>query len=717
MKGIFKEKIIPGVLTLSLVLECAFFLFITSTPKKAEAIVSVPITGILELSPTAVKRTTDSTMQQVKDFVLNGLVNALAQSMINNITADMVDWINNGFEGGPAFLSDPEGFFLNSIDETLGEFVLGTDLGFLCSPFSLDVRLAIGYSYQGFRRKAACTMSQIINNVQNAGVNLEFQGNTNYNVQYYTSYDNFSRAFEPQNTAIGAYMAAQAELSERQTSIQQSKQRELALGSGFLSFKKCVAYEDTEVAAREAEAEGADPNAAVTPKCIKYETTTPGSVVQSQLNQTLQGPFNKLQLADQINEIIGALMNYAVRQVIGGVGGLLGASSNSSSSSSGYSYTQTMRSLVNMESQEENIVNSNSSYTSIASGQVSSLNQEGSTGQTTTTDSNNLAINAQTSLSSTLSGHSGSIAVDGNYSDENYASTNFDYSPWIQIDLGSSKSIGEVDVWRRNDSGTNATDSVGRIRIFVSDENYGTAFNTSNIPSGVYATDDITVTNSSTIPITVDIGRYGRYVRIQRVDNDGVAHKLQIEEIKVYKPGYSYSSSSSYVSVINSSGTTSTTSSVPVSMTPQVSVQASVTNGSYLRETFNLKVNQDITGYVKKLYLYRAQADGTFTGIPFSSVFSSFSISTSNNNTGESGSFDIFRTENGSCVYCTLSAVVYNANFYAQSGSKFTTNYQGVINRYVQYGNYRLETIISTASGSEISAQVSNFTVTDIISN
>jgi len=64
-------------------------------------------------------------------------------------------------------------------------------------------------------------------------------------------------------------------------------------------------------------------------RCVGQRIKTPGSVIASQLNETLPKGMEGLVTADEIDEVIGALFQQLVNQVIG-QGGLIGVSSPSS---------------------------------------------------------------------------------------------------------------------------------------------------------------------------------------------------------------------------------------------------------------------------------------------------------------------------------------------------------------------------------------------------
>src|SRR3989338_707067 len=171
----------------------------------------------------------------VSDCIIKPLVKNLVKQLIHSFLTSITDWINDGFDGsGPRFVSDPASFFADIADRAIGQVVMGSDLNFLCSPFALDVRLALGLNYWsgGFRDRITCTLSDIINNTMNAAER------TAYRNSWQSWLDLTTR---PQNNPYGAFALAKSELEIRIANQQCVAGKEADWGSGFLTTKRCVA--------------------------------------------------------------------------------------------------------------------------------------------------------------------------------------------------------------------------------------------------------------------------------------------------------------------------------------------------------------------------------------------------------------------------------------------------------------------------------------------
>ena len=162
-----------------------------------------------------------------KDGFLDCLARAIAKAILRAITRSIVAWAQSGFNGNPSFVEDFKGFMVGIADETIGEYILGTPLAFLCSPFNLRVRIALAKRFA--RQKAPlCTLSGIIKNIE--GFTSDFsQGG-------WPAFLEFTVAAN--NNPFGGYITAEAEISSRVAGAQGQKALDLQLGSGFLSFEE-----------------------------------------------------------------------------------------------------------------------------------------------------------------------------------------------------------------------------------------------------------------------------------------------------------------------------------------------------------------------------------------------------------------------------------------------------------------------------------------------
>lgn len=258
----------------------------------------------------------NTTILKTKECVLDGLGIALAKGMISALTINIVDWINGGFEGSPAFVTDLHGFLGDIADQTSLDFIRGTELGFLCTPFSVDIRLALAVQRQPFRERIRCSLGDVTDNASAFFAGDFSQGGWPAWFRVNTSF---------KNNPYGAYLLASSELDARIGRRQNEQLQLLSFGDGFFSKQKCVRYATTSATV------GGETTTSE-PQCLQYEIVTPGGQIAAQLENVLGSGVRQLELADEFDEIINALIAQLGQQALTSLDGLRGLSSRSSSS-------------------------------------------------------------------------------------------------------------------------------------------------------------------------------------------------------------------------------------------------------------------------------------------------------------------------------------------------------------------------------------------------
>lgn len=575
----FRRKITVLLIILSLVFPSAFLFY----PNKANA-VFVPVSDIAHTGITKVNtlQQTLNTTTSIRSFLTETVLKNLAMNMLNAIihkmTADIVQWINNGFDGNPAFVTDFGGLLTDTVDEELGRFIEGTELGFLCSPFRLDIRIALARSRSSYRQRSACTLTGIGNNVQGF-----VQGNNS------GGWDKWlEMTTKPQNNPYGSFLMAQNEVSMRIAGRQNINITQLNWGNGFMSWQKC-----TDIAVPgDADFTGPvqpggnlnnvdtdetllanNPEVGITttgqikrPQSCK--TQTPGSVIEEQVNQALGSDMRRLELADDINEIINALMGQLVKQALGGIGGLLGASKGNSSNggksvvnyyanldtgttnafSSGDSEVTKNRidAMLATKQGEQDTIVSTITNTSIANANSSASSAQ-SIGSGLTTDTSNFttksnvssgkpAKQSSTRIETQTGQWSAGLAVDGSTNNAssayyaNMAKTENELRPWWEVDLGKNYNIDNVILVPSSAPGDN---TLSIFHIFISSNPFPSDFNPlENTSSTIWKSPLLTCTS----PCNKDMGistsqTIGRYVRIQSVKTTSTV--LELVEVLV----------------------------------------------------------------------------------------------------------------------------------------------------------------------------------------
>ncbi len=232
------------------------------------------------------------TKEYILDTIGWGLVNLVLQEMIRSVT----QWVNSGFQGSPAFLQDMGAFLTNIADKVAGNFIYGAGLGALCSPFKLNIQVALDIQYRKSRTggyQSQCRLSSVVNNIEKFVGGDFLQGGWNgwYDI-----------SVNPSTNPYATYLEAESSMTVGISNAQGKKLEIVKMGKGFFSKEVC-----TGLGSRE-----------------KCSIVTPGDTINASLNNALNIPNGRLTIADELNELIGALFSQLAGQMLKGVGGLLG---------------------------------------------------------------------------------------------------------------------------------------------------------------------------------------------------------------------------------------------------------------------------------------------------------------------------------------------------------------------------------------------------------
>lgn len=285
-----------------------------AVPQKADAILgSLLGGGQIVLDPSNLIKNTITAAQQgvatglmsalnLKEFTLDGIAWSLAKKVLGQTVASVVDWVNSGFNGKPAFITDYDQYFKDAEDQAANGFIDESNFAQLCQPLQVSVRFIVDLSYRqarDYRERSQCT-SDAANDEAFIGGDFKSGGWAAW----------FSIVATPQNNIYGATAIAKDEQYNRDRQAVDVARTEAIAGQGFLNDKRCENGKCTIV--------------------------TPGSVIGHYLDFSLTVGDRVLIQADKINEIIGSLFSKLGSQALTGTNGLLGLSYSQDGTSPSY---------------------------------------------------------------------------------------------------------------------------------------------------------------------------------------------------------------------------------------------------------------------------------------------------------------------------------------------------------------------------------------------
>lgn len=721
----------------------------------------------------------------------NCILKPLAQQMlvvlVRNIGASVVEWVNSGFEGKPLFVTDFEGLLTDTADGVIGSFIEGSELGWLCNDFSAQIRLSLALKYsEPTRKKFTCTLSDIAGNAENF---LENNGGIGWN-------NWLELTTQPQNNVYGAYFTAKSELAQRVASKIDDKNKEVQRNAGFLNFTYCEEMESVaEAILREGNA--ASPAAGlagqevgsgfqqptnfenfnapgytttnfggtntliptsassrsntnfsgtITPKGVpqckpgKTKTGTPGSIIGSKLSSVINQSEVQLAVAQEIDQVIGAVLNQLAKKAIDQTQGILGLSKKKSIQT-GSSYLSRYRQelygvnsgtgsiiipatsemedyrltnyrdaidLMNSDPTTRDMLATTSRIANeVTAGQVKA-NEEIINNQNNQTEINTALLRPSSQSSSGAGNASNAVngIKEGNVTQYLPPSiTGEEQNPWWQTSLGVNTEIQEVRIWRVTNKPVSQT--LEQIQVIVYDEN----------DNQVWQSTPLFPKESSPNPIVVPVGVSGYSVRIQKYGTldyqcreifsfDGQTEyepcyrPLELVEVEVIKKvippvtGGGFSTSTIPTNVGTNTGTNTGGQTGGVSVAMQSN--SSVTGGAPLNYTSTISSASSKTG-VKVITSLQTTSGNP---VPLLDVFSSLDVYHGR----QTGALSLYQISQPGEASFTIKGMSLGPN------NGYRINLDG-IKRVGVFGNYTLEVRVLDSAENILTTQRINFVV------
>jgi hypothetical protein len=244
--------------------------------------------------------------------VVTCLVNVIAKTALQQITISVVNWINSGFNGQPSFVTNYEQFFTNVADLSAGQFIQGSGLAFLCSPFKLQIKIAIAQSYAN-RGAQSCSLTGIINNITNFMNGSFTQAGWPGLLQFTTV---------PTNNPYGAFAYAQVGLATAQSNAAANAKNNIS-PTGFLNLQQLTGCDNPanngigvggSIGTNLQVAAAAGKNAL--PSGCKPKTVTPGGVIADSLGAVNKSGVDQLGIGNDIDQIISALTTQLITKTL-----------------------------------------------------------------------------------------------------------------------------------------------------------------------------------------------------------------------------------------------------------------------------------------------------------------------------------------------------------------------------------------------------------------
>lgn len=230
------------------------------------------------------------------EYVLKIFYEYMKLKLLDYLTKLVIKWVTGG--DGPQFIGNWDNFLKDAFDLAFESVIHELDADFLCSPFNLNVKIALQIGVP-FAKKAECTLDKVVSNIQNF-----------YNDFRTGGWLAFSASLEPQNNLFGAIILTVEEGNKRALSKQFASAQEALANRGWIGTKKCV----------QSRGDGS---------CAQYQITTPGSVLADATARAVTNRFGYIENMQQWYGLIAVIVDSYINKLIGaGDEGLGGAESS-----------------------------------------------------------------------------------------------------------------------------------------------------------------------------------------------------------------------------------------------------------------------------------------------------------------------------------------------------------------------------------------------------
>lgn len=310
MKPPFYKTILTGIITGIFVISAAIVPFsLEGRAQEAHAQGFGILVNDVQATLTNTIQTLSTVALQQKELVLDPLFYQIAQMALKQLTSNILKFINSGFNGDPAFITDLNAYLNDAADESAGNFIYGGPTNTTCTPYKLDVQQALTQQVVkeegGYASEGQCTFDD-------PSFDQAAFLDGNFSAGGWSAW--FEMVLNPQDSPVGAFAKSNAERVAVEGEARSQATTKAIYNNGFKDLESCT---------------GTGP----TRHCT---VTTPGSLIQGQANFALQIPALDLLNANEFNEIVGSLFSNLATQAFDGVNGLLGLGGNSTYTDNSY---------------------------------------------------------------------------------------------------------------------------------------------------------------------------------------------------------------------------------------------------------------------------------------------------------------------------------------------------------------------------------------------
>ncbi len=254
--------------------------------------------------------------EECRNFLRDVVLSALKKRMLDRMTDMTIAWIQ-GKDSEPMFVTDPKGFYKQTINEVAGQLIEESRLANLCyEPQRFRIEFLL--TTPKFSEQISCTLDQVIDNV--TAFRDDFRNG---------SWIAYQEVLKPQNNRYGIETIVEGERQRREYEASLTAQYELGAAGGFLGQKRCTEWKNTETGNSTSSSsyytqtpDGLpytgrvqNPTGSVW-RCVNPETVTPGQVASEAVAKSIGSEFDFIINAEDLAIYGAAILDTVINQLI-----------------------------------------------------------------------------------------------------------------------------------------------------------------------------------------------------------------------------------------------------------------------------------------------------------------------------------------------------------------------------------------------------------------
>ena len=294
--------------------------------EKSDAVASVDSTAVEENLEHSQEEEERDDSSSFTENCLKGIAITLAKNQLTAMTKSTMNWVTTGFGGDPLYVRN-----VDSDMNSLTTRILKEETEFFGKvdnakyyPYGRDYARGQVNSYKATQDTYA-SLKQDLTAYLEAGSTPESFAN-NFSEGGWNGW--LALTQHSQNNPLGFTLKANENLQNKQSNAVANAQAELARSGGIFDQKKCIEYEKKPTRTTGGDTcgvkdrngnclgtpSGSSSATTTEPKCLKYETVTPGSVIKGKIDIYINSPERQIELADTLNDALNALFSSLINK-------------------------------------------------------------------------------------------------------------------------------------------------------------------------------------------------------------------------------------------------------------------------------------------------------------------------------------------------------------------------------------------------------------------